>query len=285
MKNKRLKGNLLNKNRIVRFVQFLSGLFLFSFAFNFFLLPNNLVFGGVSGLSILFKELCDPSMFVLIASIVLLLVSLIFLGKEKTAGSVLGSLLLPLFLKITELLTVYVKFETTEIFLAAIFGGVLSGIGLGLVYKAGFTTGGTDIVNQILHKYLKISVGKCMFLSDGLIVGSSIFIFGLTKFMYAVVVLYIISILTDKVLLGISSSKAFYIVTNRVNEVRNFVLVKLGHGITIFDAVGGFSKEDQKVLFCVIPTREYFKLKEGIHAIDKEAFFVVTDAYEVFGGE
>ena len=124
-----------------------------------------------------------------------------------------------------------------------------------------------------------------MFLSDGLIVGSSIFIFGLTKFMYAVVVLYIISILTDKVLLGISSSKAFYIVTNRVNEVRNFVLVKLGHGITIFDAVGGFSKEDQKVLFCVIPTREYFKLKEGIHAIDKEAFFVVTDAYEVFGGE
>ena len=119
MKNKRLKGNLLNKNRIVRFVQFLSGLFLFSFAFNFFLLPNNLVFGGVSGLSILFKELCDPSMVVLIASIVLLLVSLIFLGKEKTAGSVLGSLLLPLFLKITELLTVYVKFETTEIFLAA----------------------------------------------------------------------------------------------------------------------------------------------------------------------
>ena len=103
--------------------------------------------------------------------------------------------------------------------------------------------------------------------------------------MYAVVVLYIISILTDKVLLGISSSKAFYIVTNRVSEVRNFVLVKLGHGITIFDAVGGFSKEDQKVLFCVVPTREYFKLKEGIHAIDKEAFFVVTDAYEVFGGE
>lgn len=288
MKNSFKKSGImkfLDKYKIVRISQFLLGLFLFSVAFNFFLLPNNLVFGGVSGLSILFKDLFDPSMFVLVVSLFLLLISLLFLGKEKTAGSVLGSLLLPLFLKITELLTVYVEFEKTEIFLSAIFGGVLSGIGLGLVYKAGFTTGGTDIVNQILHKYLKISLGKCMFLSDGLIVGSSIFAFGLSKFMYAVVVLYIISILTDKVLLGISSSKAFYIVTDRVNEVKNFVLVNLGHGITIFDAVGGFSKEDQKVLFCVVPTREYFKLKEGIHNIDKDAFFVVTDAYEVFGGE
>lgn len=288
MKNSFKKSGImkfLDKYKIVRISQFLLGLFLFSVAFNFFLLPNNLVFGGVSGLSILFKDLFDPSMFVLVVSLFLLLISLLFLGKEKTAGSVLGSLLLPLFLKITELLTVYVEFEKTEIFLSAIFGGVLSGIGLGLVYKAGFTTGGTDIVNQILYKYLKISLGKCMFLSDGLIVGSSIFAFGLSKFMYAVVVLYIISILTDKVLLGISSSKAFYIVTDRVNEVKNFVLVNLGHGITIFDAVGGFSKEDQKVLFCVVPTREYFKLKEGIHNIDKDAFFVVTDAYEVFGGE
>ena len=124
-----------------------------------------------------------------------------------------------------------------------------------------------------------------MLISDGSIVLCSFFSFGLIKFMYAVVVLYIISTMTDKVLLGISNSKAFYIVTSQVNEVKNYVMVKLGHGITIFDAVGGFSKEDQKVLFCVIPTRDYFKLKEGIHDIDKDAFFVVTDAYEVFGGE
>ena len=77
----------------------------------------------------------------------------------------------------------------------------------------------------------------------------------------------------------------YNICTTHVNEVKNYVMVKLGHGITIFDAVGGFSKEDQKVLFCVIPTRDYFKLKEGIHDIDKDAFFVVTDAYEVFGVE
>lgn len=287
MKSDKKKNSFFEKYKIIRFFQLFLGLTLFAVAFNFFLLPNNLVFGGVSGLSIIFKEVfdIDPSMFVLIVSIFLLFISLIFLGKEKTTGSILGSLLLPLFLKLVEILTIHISLDTPDIFLATIFGGVLSGVGIGLVYKAGFTTGGTDIINQIIHKYFKISMGKCMFFSDGLIVACSIFIFGFAKFMYAAVVLYIMSLMIDKVLLGISSSKAFYIVTDKVNEVRNFVLVTLGHGITIFDAVGGFSKEDQKVLFCVIPTNDYFKLKEGIHRIDKDAFFVATDAYEVFGGE
>lgn len=290
MKNKTKKKRMrdfFDKYQIIRISEFVLGLTLFSLAFNFFLLPNNLVFGGVSGLSIVFNHLfeIDPSLFVLITSVILLFVSLIFLGKEKTIGSVMGSLFLPLFLKLTEILTVYFPFENTDILLAAIFGGVLSGIGFGLVYKAGFTTGGTDIIKQILHKYFRISLGKSTIIVDGIIVASGVFIFGLINSMYAVVVLYIMSILTDKVLLGISNSKAFYIVTDKVSEVRNFVLVTLGHGITIFDAVGGFSKENQKVLFCVVPTREYFKLKDGIHKIDSEAFFVVTDAYEVFGGE
>lgn len=283
----RIKKNKTINNQILRYVQLFVGLTLFSISFNFFLLPNNLVFGGVSGLSIIFKEVLniDPSLFVLITSILLLFVSLFFLGKDKTIGSVFGSLLLPLFMKLTEVITIYVPVSDTELILATIFGGVLSGLGIGLVYKAGFTTGGTDIVNQILHKYFKISIGRCMFISDGIIVLTSAFIFGFSSFMYSVIALYIISILSDKVLLGISGSKAFYIVTSRVSEVKNYVLVKLGHGVTIFDAIGGFSKEDQKVIFCVVPTREYFKLKEGIHQIDKDAFFVVTDAYEVFGGE
>ncbi len=276
-----------NKRNIIRGLNFFLGLTLFSVAFNFFLLPNDLVFGGVSGLSIIFNSVfgIDPSLFVLVVSTALLIVSFIFLGKEKTAGSILGSFLLPLFLKVTEMLSNCFPLGEIDIFLSAIFGGVLSGIGIGLIYKAGFTTGGTDIVNQIINKYFKISLGKAMLISDGIIVGCSFFAFGIIKFMYAVITLYIISSLTDRVQLGISKSKAFYIVTNKVNEVKNFVLVKMGHGITIFDAIGGFSKEDQKVLFCVVPTREYFKLKEGIHKIDEEAFFVVTDAYEVFGGE
>ena len=275
---------VFSKSSISRFIYFILGMLLFSFSFNYFLLPNDLVFGGVSGLSIIFKNILDPSIFVFVVSSILLVISYIFLGKEKTFGSAVGSLLLPVFLKIMSFVTDNID-KVDEVFLAVIFGGLLAGVGIGFVYKAGFTMGGTDIINQIIHKYFKISLGKCMLISDGSIVLCSFFSFGLIKFMYAVVVLYIISTMTDKVLLGISNSKAFYIVTSQVNEVKNYVMVKLGHGITIFDAVGGFSKEDQKVLFCVIPPRDYFKLKEGIHDIDKDAFFVVTDAYEVFGGE
>lgn len=169
--------------------------------------------------------------------------------------------------------------------LSAIFGGVVAGIGAGLIYKAGFTNGGTDIVNQIVSKYCKVSIGKAIMMSDGLILLSGTFVFGINNFMYALIVLYIISVLTDRVLLGISDSKAFYIVTEKDNEVKEFVLDKLSHGVTIFEARGGYENKKQKVLFCVIPTKEYFKLKEGISLIDDKAFFVVTDAYEVYGGE
>lgn len=276
----------VNKKSLTRIIYFILGLFSFSFGFTFFLLPNNLVFGGVSGLSIIFKELFnfDTSLFVLIVSVALLGLSFIFLGKEKTFGSVLGSLLLPVFLELTNILSKYVVLEEIELILSAIFGGLLAGVGLGLVYKAGFTTGGTDIINQIMHKYLKISLGKSMLIVDILIVSSSIFVFGLNNFAYALVVLYIMTNMTDRVILGVGKKKAFYIVTDKTIEVKKYIIDTLGHSVTVLDAVGGYSKDNQKLIFCVIPTREYYVLKEGINKIDQEAFFVVCDAYEVFGG-
>ena len=277
----------VTKRELLRYFYFFAGLVLFSFGFTFFLLPQNLVFGGVSGLSILFKELIDinTSLFVLIVDIGLLIISFIVLGKKKTVGSILGSLLLPLFLALMGLISDTTGYANEDLFICAIFGGVFVGTGLGLVFKAGFTTGGTDIVNQIIHKYFKLSLGKAMFVTDGIIVTSSIFVFGFTRFMYAVLVLYIITAMTDRVILGVSKSKAFYIVTEKTQEVKKYIIDTLGHSVTVFDATGGYSKETQKVVFCVIPTREYFKLKEGINKIDEESFFIVTDAYEVYGGK
>ena len=292
LKNKKVKVDEVSKEiyqkaRIKRYFYLLIGLLLISIAFNGFLLPNDIVFGGVSGLSIIFKKLLgfDPSTFIFISSALLLVVSYFTLGYEKTKGSVLGSLLFPVFVNLTQNISVYFNLGESEIFVSALFGGVLYGIGAGLVFKAGFTTGGTDIVNQIISKYCKVSMGTALLASDGLIVFSGVFVFGLTKLMYALVTLYIISILTDKVLLGISDSKAFYIIAEEDDKIKEYILKELGHGVTTFDAKGGFSKAKQKVLFCVIPTKEYFKLKEGIHKIDSSAFFVATDAYEVYGGE
>ncbi len=271
------------KNLIRRMAQFLLGLFLIAVAFNLFFAPNDLVVGGVSGLSLITQELfsIEPSLFILIASIILLIISFFTLGKEKTAASVLGSLLFPLFVQLTEFLPEVIVIDYSNLLLAAIFGGVVNGIGAGLIFKAGFTTGGTDIVNQIISKYAKTSIGNSMLMSDGLIVLSGVFLFGFTKLMYAMIVLYILSILTDRVILGISDSKAFYIITEKENEIKDFVMNYLNHGITIFNATGGYTKEKQNVLLCVVPTKEYFKLTEGIKSIDEEAFFVVSDAYEV----
>jgi len=278
---------IYKKFRIRRYAQLIVGLFMISIAFNLFLLPNNIVFGGVSGISIIIKQIFgfEPSIFIFLSSAILLVVSYIFLGKETTKASVVGSLLFPIFVKLTAGINTIVSIGDAELLLSAIFGGVLYGTGAGLVFKAGFTTGGTDIINQIISKYFHVSMGNAMLMSDGLIVLSGVFVFGVNKLMYALITVYIIGFLTDKVLLGISDSKAFYIITEKDNDVRDYVLNYLNHGVTIFDARGGFTKEKQKVLLCVVPTKEYFKLKEGIHEIDKEAFFVVTDAYEVFGGE
>ena len=273
------------KSNIKRIVFLLVGLLLYALSFNIFLSPNELVFGGISGLSIIFKSLfnLDTSIFIFIANSIILILSYLLLGKEMTLKSIVGSLLLPVFIKLTEPLS-YLITDPVSLELACIYGGALAGLGLGLVYKVGFTTGGTDILNQIFNKYFGISIGSSMIIIDGVILASSIFVFGFVKSMYALISLFIISKLTDRVILGISNSKTFYIITDEPTKVKDVVIKKMGHGITEFNAYGGFKKESQKVLFCVIPTYEYFKLKQGISAIDKEAFFVVLDSYEDQGG-
>ena len=256
-------------------------------AYNLFLAPNNLVAGGVSGIAIILNGIFgfDHFLVILTLNIVLLIVSYFLLGKEKTRGSILGSLVFPLCVKLTSEIGTYIDIDTSQLLISAVFGGVLYGFGIGMIFKAGFTSGGTDIVNQILNKYFKLSIGKSMIYTDGTIVLSSALIFGSSKLMYAIIVLYIVSIMSDRVILGISDSKAFYIITDQEKAVKEYIIKYLNHGVTIFNAKGGYAKEKQNVLMCVLPTKDYYRLKEGILELDPEAFFVVTDAYEVFGGE
>ena len=123
-----------------------------------------------------------------------------------------------------------------------------------------------------------------MLLVDGSIVVAGGFKYGWTSMLYALVVLYILSVMTDRIMLGISKSKAFYIITDEDEKVKEYIMKELGHGVTIFPVKGGYTKEKQKMLMCVVPTREYYRLKEGISKIDKDSFFVITDSYEVKGG-
>lgn len=288
-KKKKTDENILkkihSKGRIKRYTGFIIGVLLVAIAYNLFMLPSEVVY-GVGGIGVILNKLfeIDPSITIMIGSILLLILSFITLGKEKTTNSVVGSLLYPVFVKLTENVGNIVELGDTDPLIIVVFGAVLSGFGLGMIFKAGFTTGGTDILNQIVARYGKTSMGNAMFMTDGLIVASGIFVFGWTKVMYSVISLYIISIMTDKVILGISESKAFYIVTEHETDVKKFILNHLSHGVTVLDARGGYTGNNQKVIMCIIPTKEYFVAKEGIHEIDPNAFFVVTDAYEVSGG-
>lgn len=271
-----------NQDLIYRYILLFIGSTIVAFSYNLFFLRNNIVGFGLSGLSIVVKEFgVDSNLFILISSIILLIISFIILGKEQTKNSVIGSLLYPLMIYLTKPLSLTIDLEDTSLLLCAIFGAVISGIGYGIIYKTGFTTGGSDVVNQILTKYLKISTGSAMLFTDGLIVLSSKLVYTWQMVMYGIIILYIVSAISDKVIIGVSQTKAFYIVTEKDKEVKEFLNSLGDTGVSVFDIRGGYTNEKKKMLFSVIPTREYYILKEGLKEIDPNAFFLVTDGYEM----
>jgi len=272
------------QNKTIRFINACLGLLVMAVSYNLFFLPNGIVYGGMSGLGIIFNNLwgTNPSIVVLIGSGILLIFSYFMLGKEKTMGSVAGSLIFPLFIEITAPLVTYIDLGQVELLLTVIIGSIISGFGSGMVYKNGYSSGGTDIANQILAKYCKLPISSAMLFTDGLIILIHLFFFGWFKFIYSVVAIIIFGIVADKVLIGISQSKAFQIITSKEEEVKTYILEYLSKGVTVFDVTGGYTGKAQKMLLCAIPTKEYYKVKEGILKIDPNAFFLVTDAYEVY---
>lgn len=270
-----------------RVLEFIIGCLTVSLAYNIFIAPNNLVPGGVGGIAVILDSLfgISNSTVIIIANIFLLTASLLLLDRDKTRASLLGTIMFPIFVRLTENINVWLQIDTSHLLLSALFGGILYGLGAGIVFRAGFTMGGTDIINQILSKYLKQSIGKSMLMSDGLIVLSSALFFGMNSMMYSLIILYCISLMADKVILGISDSKVFFIITDKDDEVKEYILETIGHGVTIFKAKGGYKKQNENVLMAVLPTREYYRLTEGIKMIDKDAFYIISDTYQVVGGE
>lgn len=272
-------------SRVSRYLSFTFGVLLIALSYNIFVLPTKVVY-GMGGIGVILKNgfNIDPSITILIGSTITLLMSFLLLGKEKSMYSIVGTFMYPLFVKLTDWVPNYLDLGNLETVVIVAFGALISGVGLGLVFKAGFTTGGTDILNQILSKYGKMGIGKAMLLTDGFIILCSYFAFGFEVFIYSIISLAIISFITDKVIIGISNSKSFYIITEHDDIVKKFLNFQLGHGVTVLDGRGGYTGNKEKVIMCIVPTKDYFIVKEGIKRIDPEAFFLVTDAYEVSGG-
>ncbi len=259
------------------------GLFLAAFSFSLFLAPYNLVAGGVSGLALLIHKLfqIQESTFIMVANLFLLGISFLFLGKEKTKNTILGSILFPLFISITNKFVPLIHIEELELIVIAALGGFLSGIGYGIIFKSGFTSGGTDILNQIMEKYLHIPISKSMILVDGIITLCGGFLFGFSLMIYSLISLLLISTFSHKTIIGEGKSKTLYITSSKINEIKYYLHNELKIDSTDFAIVGGYTKETQKMLMTVIQTKEYYRIKETIKAIDKNAFITVTDAYHL----
>lgn len=277
---------IYHNDRVKRYTLFIIGVLLQAVAFNVFILQSNMAF-GVSGIAVVLNEIfgITPAYIILVANLLLIVASFVYLGKNVTSKTIVGSLLYPLLVELTVFLPNYVDLGTTEPVIVALSGAVLYGVGTGLVFKAGYTTGGSDVIKQIISEYGKKSIGQATIYVEGIVVTLCLFVFGWQSFIYSIISLFVISMITDNVILGISKYKTFQIITIKEREVKQFILNQLHHGVTILDSHGGYTGEKKKIMLCTIPTKEYFVLKEGILQIDKEAFFIVTDTYEVRGGE
>lgn len=272
------------KNVFKRYLMLIVGCFILALSFNVFFLKYNIVCFGVSGVSIVLGKFdVNPSLFILLANIVLMVVAYFVLGMESFKNQLCGALLYPVFTYLTSLFANYIDFGNTEMVVIAIIGGVLAGIGSGLIYKSNFSTGGTDVIIEMICKFAKVSMGTAGLIVSAVIIMIGKLVFSWDIVLYAILVSYLISIFTDKVLLGISKSKAFYIVTSKKKDdlIRNFLISVPGVGTTVIDAEGGYSNNDQTLLLAVVPTRQYYIVKAGLKEIDEDVYYLVCDSYEV----
>ena len=218
--------------------------------------------------------------FILTCNLLLIVVSYIILGREVTERSIVGSILFPLCVSLTANLIPIFDLSGVEKVISALIGAFLSGIGYGLVYKSGFTTGGTDIINQIIAKYIHITTCEAMYFTDGLVILTGKLVFSWETVLYGYMILFIISSLADKVVFGRSKCKTFYIITEHSEEIKDYLL-SIMNGITIINAKSGNDYEKKCMLLAVVPNKDYYMVRDTIKSIDKDVFLMINDAYEM----
>ena len=282
-----MMNNIKTKNWLSRSILIIISILISAVVYNLFLLPLSLVTGGTSGIATITHYLydMDPALIILVLSLACCIFSFMYLGKERTAGTLLATILYPIMVKVTADFSTKFVLDTSDILLVVLFAGVLNGVANGLMYKSGYSNGGLPIISQILYEKYQISIAKTSMIMNIIIVCIGGFFFGTTNVLYAIIYLYINNIVMDRVLLGISTNKAFYIINKKEEEIKDYIINSLHHTVTTFNVKGGFLEDKRKVILTVIPSSEYYKLTEGIKEIDPEAFYVATDSYQVEGAK
>lgn len=283
MKNK--QRNRKDPHPLLRiFAEYLSiiiGSAIVAISFNVFLLPNEVASGGVSGISTILKGLFDwrPAFVQWAFNIPLFISGVILLGRNFGVKTAVGTIFLPLVVYLTESWEPW----TMNPLLGALFGGILVGLGLGIVFRGNASTGGTDLAAQIITKYTGFTLGTSVALIDGMIVLAAAIVFDIEKGLYALIGLYVTTKTIDLVQVGFGRSKLVYIITNKQVEMRDAIYEEIDRGVTKLTATGGYTEAEKPILMVVVHQTEFTRLKKLVRDVDPVAFVIVSDAAEVLG--
>lgn len=259
------------------------GSFIMAFAVSFFLLPNELSSGGFSGIATIFYYKLKIPMGVTIASlnIPLFLIGGYKIGKTFLFKSVIGTLSLSIFIDILAI----IKPLTNDKMLAAIYGGILTGMGTAIILKSHSSTGGSDLLTNIIKKYnSKIEMGRVITVIDAVIVFLNVVILNKIEIgLYSAIAIYLMGLMIDIVFEGIFFSKLIFIISDKSQIIANEIQSKINRGITGLDGIGMYERKEKLVLMCAVGRRDIASIKKIVRNIDKNAFVIVTNSREVLG--
>ena len=258
------------------------GAFICAFGVNYFTIPNQLAAGGFTGIALILKYLFNlsPALTTIVLNIPLFIIGWRELGRRSMLYTILGTSSFSLFLWLTEDIGVSMG---DDILLAALYAGVSVGLGLGIIFRFGGTTGGVDIVARLVNKHFGWSMGRTMFVIDMAVIVSSAYIIGREKAMYTLVAVFIGARVIDFVQEGAYAAKAAFIISNSAEDISSELIREMNRGATLLKGRGGYTGLDKEVLYCVVSRNEITRLKRLVHRVDPYAFIVINDVHDVHG--
>ncbi len=261
------------------------GTTIFGFGIIHFNLQNGLAHGGFTGITLLLYYLfkIEPSLSNLLLNIPLFLIGYKLFGRLMLVYSLIGTLSLSISLRIFELYPVTQLPLQDDMILVSIFAGVFVGTGLGMIFRAGGTTGGVDILARLANKYFGISIGKFMLCFDAVVIIISLIHLSLLHAMYTLVAVFVASRVIDFIIEGASAAKSAMIISSKADELSQVIIERMSRGSTVLTGKGSFTADERQILYCVIHRNELVQLKNLIDDVDPYAFFSVNDVKEVSG--
>lgn len=267
---------------VFEYLVVLFGSFLIALSLNWFLVPNQIAAGGVSGLAtvVYYLTRLPVGVTMLFVNVPLFLISLKVLGPTFGVKTVVGAVATSVFVDVT---AGWLTPLTSDPFLACIYGGVLSGIGIGVTFRVGGSTGGTDIAARLLHHWFRLGPGRMLMVADGFVIALAGIVFGAELALYAFIAVFLTGRVIDFIQEGGVYAKAAFIISTESDAIAQAVLHEMERGVTELKGQGMFTGMDRPVLFVIVPRGEIARLRRIVARIDPKAFMVVTDVSEVLG--